>query len=182
MKAYSVDEIAQIVGGILTKVSDASIERLMPPDKADEKSLALSLSEEAVEALYQTKAKAALVPLGVNIDGLTTIEVERPRLAMMKLMHLFAVPVDTPSGIHKTAIIDETAKIGENVSIGANVYISRGAEIGDNTKILPNVYIGRNATDTEVQAQWQLNESYIDDVMDYAMLDNGDLYACMAEE
>lgn len=45
-----------------------------------------------------------------------------------------------------------------------------------------NVYIGRNAADTEVQAQWQLNESYIDDVMDYAMLDNGDLYACMAEE
>lgn len=143
MKAYSVDEIAQIVGGILTKVSDASIEKLMPPDKADEKSLALSLSEEAVEALYQTKAKAALVPLGVNIDGLTTIEVERPRLAMMKLMHLFAIPVDTPSGIHKTAIIDETAKIGENVSIGANVYISKDVEISDGTKIMAGCYIGK---------------------------------------
>lgn len=45
-----------------------------------------------------------------------------------------------------------------------------------------NVYIGKNTTKTEAQAQWQFNDSYIDDVMDYAMLDNGDLYACMAEE
>ena len=76
MKAYSVDEISQIVGGMLTKVNDVKIEKLMPPHKADETSLALGLSEEAIEALSQTKAKAALVPLGVNIDGLTTIEVE----------------------------------------------------------------------------------------------------------
>ena len=143
MKAYSVDEISQIVGGMLTKVNDVQIEKLMPPHKADEKSLALGLSEEAIEALYHTKAKAALVPLGVNIEGLTTIEVERPRLAMMKLMTLFEIPVDKPKGIHPTAIIDETAKLGENVSIGANVYISRDVEIADGTSIMAGCYIGK---------------------------------------
>lgn len=143
MKEYTIDEISQIVGGMLTKVNEVKIDKLMPPDKADETSLALGLSEEAIEGLYQTKAKAALVPLGVNIEGLTTIEVERPRLAMMKLMSLFEIPVDTPRGIHPTAVIDETAKIGKNVSIGANVYISRDVEIGDGTSILAGCYIGK---------------------------------------
>ena len=39
------------------------------------------------EASGMTKAQAALVPLGVNIDGYSTIEVERPRLAFMKLLN-----------------------------------------------------------------------------------------------
>ena len=133
MKTYSVDEISQIVGGMLTKVNDVQIQKLMPPDKADENSLALGLSEEAIEALYQTKAKAALVPLGVNIDGLTTIEVERPRLAMMKLMTLFEVPVDRPKGIHPTAVIEETAQIGEHVSIGANAVVNK--DVPDNAVV-----------------------------------------------
>ena len=62
MKTYSVDEISQIVGGMLTKVNDVQIEKLMPPHKADEKSLALGLSEDAIEALYHTKAKNIIAP------------------------------------------------------------------------------------------------------------------------
>ena len=37
--------------------------------------------------------------------------------------------------IHKTAIIEEGAKIGENVEIGAYAYIGKNVTIGDNTKI-----------------------------------------------
>jgi len=37
--------------------------------------------------------------------------------------------------IHKTAVIEEGAKIGKNVSIGAYSYISKDVTIGDNTKI-----------------------------------------------
>jgi len=37
--------------------------------------------------------------------------------------------------IHKTAIIEDGAKIGENVEIGAYAYIGKNVTIGDNTKI-----------------------------------------------
>lgn len=144
MKSYRIEEISEIVGGILTKFEDASVSRLAPPLLADENTLALALSEEEIENLAKTNAKVALVPLGATFDGLSTIEVERPRLAMMKLLHLFYIPPETPSGVHPMAVVHPEAKLGQNVSIGANVYISRGAEIGDNTKILPNCYIGSN--------------------------------------
>jgi len=100
------------------------------------------VGEEEIANLAKSQAKAALVPLGVQIDGFTTIEVERPRLAMMKLLNLFYVAPEVNQGIHPTATVHETAKLGENVQIGPNVVVSRNAVIGDNTKILANSYIG----------------------------------------
>lgn len=146
MKSYTQEQISEIVGGILSKVNNATINRIAPPLLADESTLALALGEEEIENLGSTNAKVALVPLGVNFENISTIEVERPRLAMMKLLHLFYIPPETLSGVHPTAVIHPEAKLGENVSIGANVVISRGAEIGNGTKILPNTYLGRNVS------------------------------------
>ncbi len=144
-KRYSLEELAAITGGILTKANDAVIERVAPPKLADENTLALAMNEEEIENIAHSKAKAVLVPLGVNLEGISTIEVERPKLAFMKLLNVFYIAPDTPREIHPTAIIDKSAKIGKNVSIGANVVISRDVEIGDNTAIMPNVYIGKGA-------------------------------------
>lgn len=142
MKTYTIEEITHVVGGMLNKVKDAKISKLSPPLLADENTLALALGEEEIENLAQTKALAALVPLGVSLDGITTIEVERPRLAMMKLLHMFYTEPETEAGVHPKALVHETAKLGKNVSIGPNVIISRDAQIGDNTKIMANSYIG----------------------------------------
>jgi len=142
MRTFTVEEISHIVSGMLTKVEDVKIAQIAPPLLADENTLALALGEDEIANLAKSKAKAALVPFGVQIEGLTTIEVERPRLAMMKLLHMFYTAPEVNEGIHPTAVVHETAKLGENVQIGPNVVISRDAVIGDNTKILANAYIG----------------------------------------
>ena len=144
-KRYSLEELAQLVGGILTKASDVIVDKVAPPKLADETTLALAMNEEEIENIAQSKAKAVLVPLGVNLEGISTIEVERPRLAFMKLLNAFYIAPDTPRNIHPSAHIDPTAKIGENVSIGANVFVGRNAVIGDNTALMPNVYVGKEA-------------------------------------
>jgi len=144
MRTFSVEEITEIVGGMLTKAQDAKISQIAPPLLSDENTLALALGEDEIANLAKSKAKAALVPLGVQIDGLTTIEVERPRLAMMKLLNLFYVPPVVNKDIHPTAVVDPSAKLGQGVCIGPNVVVSPNAEIGDNTKILANSYIGSN--------------------------------------
>ena len=145
MKSFTVDEITQITGGMLTKAECPEITHIAPPLLSDENTLALALGEEEIANLAKSKAKAALVPLGVQIDGFTTIEVERPRLAMMKLLNLFYVPPVVNQDIHPTAVVDQSAKLGHNVCIGPNVVISPNVTIGDNTKILANTYIGSNA-------------------------------------
>lgn len=144
-KRFSLEELTQIVGGILTKAQDVVITKVAPPMLADENTLALALKEEEIENIAQSKAKAVLVPLGVSLEGISTIEVERPRLAFMKLLNVFYIPPKTPRNIHPSAVIDESAKLGANVSIGANVVIEANAVIGDNSAIMPNVYIGSEA-------------------------------------
>ena len=145
MKTFTLEQIAQITGGMLTKGEDAVITKIAPPLLADESTLALALGEDEIANLSSTKAKAALVPLGVNIDGFSTIEVERPRLAMMKLITMFYEEPGVNKGIHATAVVHPTAKIGQNVSLGANVVVGENAVVGDNTKILANGYIGNGA-------------------------------------
>jgi len=145
MKTFTLEQIAQITGGLLSKAADAEINKIAPPLLADENTLALALGEDEIANLTNSKAKAALVPLGVNIDGFSTIEVERPRLAMMKLITLFYEEPESNSGIHPTATVHPEAKIGQNVSLGPNVVVAKGAVIGDNSKILANCYIGNYA-------------------------------------
>ena len=146
MKSFTLEQIAQITGGLLSKAEDVAVTKIAPPVLADESTLALALGEEEIANLASSKAKAALVPLGVNIDGYSTIEVERPRLAMMKLITLFYEAPETNSGVHPTAVVHPEAKLGQNVSLGPNVVIAKGATIGDNTTILANSYVGNHAT------------------------------------
>ena len=58
MKKFSVEEISQIVGGMLTKAQDAEITMIAPPLLCDENMLALALGEEEINNLAKTKAKA----------------------------------------------------------------------------------------------------------------------------
>lgn len=145
MKTFTLEQIAQITGGLLSKAQEVVITNIAPPMLANENTLALALGEEEIANLSTSKAKAALVPLGVNIDGYTTIEVERPRLAMMKLITLFYSAPETNEGVHPTAVVHPEAKLGQNVSIGPNAVVAKGAIIGDNTTVLANCYIGNYA-------------------------------------
>ena len=145
MKTFTLEQIAQVTGGMLSKAKDVAITKIAPPLLADENTLALALGEDEIANLSNTRAQAALVPLGVNIDGFTTIEVERPRLAMMKLITMFYEAPHVNSGVHPTATVHPTAKLGENVALGPNVVIGEYAVVGDNTKVLANGYIGNGA-------------------------------------
>ena len=50
MKTFTLDQIAQITGGMLTKVKDVAITQIAPPLLADENTLALALGEDEIAA------------------------------------------------------------------------------------------------------------------------------------
>ena len=58
MKSFTVDEITQIVGGMLTKSASPEITHIAPPLLADEHTLALALGEEEIANLAKSKAKS----------------------------------------------------------------------------------------------------------------------------
>ena len=58
-------------------------------------------------------------------------------------------PKHTP-GIHPTAVISPSAKLGKNVSVGAYSVIEDAVVIGDDTILFPQVYVGKR---TQIGAQ-----------------------------
>ena len=66
---------------------------------------------------------------------------DNPRLDFLRIVSAFFVEKEIPASIHPTAVVEDGAKIGKNVSIGAHCYIASKVTIGDNTTILPNTSI-----------------------------------------
>ena len=65
----------------------------------------------------------------------------------MAAAELFAppTPVRAP-GVHPTAIVDPSVKLGENVHVGAYTIIEKGSVIGDGAVIEAQVFIGENCS------------------------------------
>ena len=88
---------------------------------------------------------------GASFLGLNGIVVKNANEAIIKILEYFAPKHTFEVGIHKTAQIDSTAVIGNNVSIGPNTVIGKDVEIGDQTSIGANnvidsgTIIGRNS-------------------------------------
>jgi UDP-3-O-[3-hydroxymyristoyl] glucosamine N-acyltransferase len=90
-----------------------------------------------------TKASAIFLNENAKIerDDLTVLRSKDAYLAYTRALRIFHPSDEIVPSIHKTAIIDETAKIAVNVAIMANVVIGRHCEIAENVKIFPNVTI-----------------------------------------
>ena len=80
------------------------------------------------EALFQTYAETTT---GASVILLH----DKPRLAYAKMAGLLYPDLTPEPFIHPTAIIDQTAEIGEGVSIGAYCVIGPGTRLGDGVQI-----------------------------------------------
>jgi len=149
-KSYTMQEIARALDGELVGDGSLVIKRVVhPSDFKDAHDVALAVDKSLLPILLQMKVQAAIISRDILLEpGIVkaSIIVERPRLAMSKLTNLFANAPSVAPGIHPTAIIEPSAKIGANVSIGAHSYISEAAIIGDNSILYPQIYVGPHAS------------------------------------
>ncbi|MEA5510780.1 UDP-3-O-(3-hydroxymyristoyl)glucosamine N-acyltransferase [Crocosphaera sp. UHCC 0190] len=102
----------------------------------------------------KTAASALILPHDEALQqqatqfGIAWLTTPEPRLTFAHAIKLFYRPFHPAPGIHPTAVIDPTAKIGQDVFIGPHVVIQEGVTIGDrvclhgNVVIYPDVTIG----------------------------------------
>ena len=98
--------------------------------------------------LRKTQASAIFVPLGFSESiSQAQIRVTNPSKAFEQIAIKFAPePISFGPGIHPTAIVDPSVKIGSAVSIQPYSVIEAGSVIGDNTLIGAGTYIGHETT------------------------------------
>jgi UDP-3-O-[3-hydroxymyristoyl] glucosamine N-acyltransferase len=97
-------------------------------------------------AAKATRASAIIVDedFAATEQGPSRLRTRNPKYAYARVMELFHRPSEYPAGIHPTAVIDPSARIGRGAHIGACVVIDAGVEIGENCTLLPQVVIYRD--------------------------------------
>jgi UDP-3-O-[3-hydroxymyristoyl] glucosamine N-acyltransferase len=99
--------------------------------------------------IYSTKSSVVLVNRTfvptAKVDA-TLIRVENSYEAFASLLRLVDQAKPRKKGIHTTAVIEPTAKIGNNVYIGAYACIGENCVVGDECSVYPHVYLGDNVS------------------------------------
>lgn len=104
-------------------------------------------SEKFANCLQTSSVSALILPNNARLQELAThreipwVAVREPRLAFAQTIRLFYKPYQPEPGIHPTAILDPSVRVGKRASIGAHVVIYGNVTLGDDVCILPNVVI-----------------------------------------
>ena len=142
---YTVADVAQALGAQLLGDGTVPVSGVSQPDLAGETDIALAMDPDFAAMIAQGRARVAMLWPGADWSsyGLqAALVAPRPRFAMSALSAMMDAGQGYDAGIHPSAIIDPTARLGDNIKIGPLTVIGRDAVIGDNSVIGPQCYIG----------------------------------------
>ena len=92
-----------------------------------------------------TKASAVIVAEDFPALATATLRSKNPYLDFARALELFYQPPQYAPGVHPTAVVHPSAKIGRGASIGPYVVVDQDVEIGDGCVLLAHVVIYRGA-------------------------------------
>jgi UDP-3-O-[3-hydroxymyristoyl] glucosamine N-acyltransferase len=143
---FTLRELADSSGGELLGNPAEIITGAAVLAEATAGEIAFFANPRYLRLLRKSQASAAFVPLDFSEKVLAAqIRVADPAKAFEQVILRFAPkhPVFLP-GIHESAVVHRSAKIGERVSIQPQAVIEAGAAIGDDTVIGASSYVGHD--------------------------------------
>jgi UDP-3-O-[3-hydroxymyristoyl] glucosamine N-acyltransferase len=138
-------EIARALDLAVEGDADIEIRALAPVDAAGEGDLTFVAAPRYRRFLAASRASAVIVAPGENPCGKAALRSDQPYLAFVRALSLFADRTASWSGIHPTAVIAGTARIGARAAVGPYVVVADGVRIGEDSVLHPHVVIYRGA-------------------------------------
>jgi UDP-3-O-[3-hydroxymyristoyl] glucosamine N-acyltransferase len=137
-------DIATALNARLENASpDADISGVCGIEQAVPGQLTFVHNPKYANAAKTTKATAVIVDEKFPAISTGMLRTNNPYLAWAKAVELFYQPPRYAPGIHPTAVVHPTAKIGKNAHLGPYVAIDEDVEIGDNAVLLAHAAIYR---------------------------------------
>jgi UDP-3-O-[3-hydroxymyristoyl] glucosamine N-acyltransferase len=150
MKAVSVRELSEKVGGKVVGDSAALIQRIADLENAGERDIAYVENEKFFSAAAVSKASCLIIPTGAesraDFNNPALIEVSNPKLAFAIIAEVLHPALRREPSIHPTAVIADTADIALTAFIGPHVCVGDYAHVGAYTRLEAGVVIGANVT------------------------------------
>ena len=146
---FTAATIAGFLNGEIEGNPDVKVNTIAKIEEGQNGALSFLANPKYEHYIYETKSSIVLVNKSFVSSAkvhATLIRVENSYEAFASLLRLVDQARPRKKGIHSTAIIETTAKIGSDVFIGPYTYIGENCVIGDGCSVYPHVYIGDNTT------------------------------------
>lgn len=145
-----VKDIADLVHGEIAGDPSLEIRRLAKIEEAEPGTLTFLANPKYERFLGVTRASAVLISKKQSLQNVERpatafIRVDDPYLSFVRVVAHLNPPVQPfpqTVNIAASAVVDPSAKLGENVIIGAGCVIAENVSIGDRTHLMPGVKIG----------------------------------------
>jgi UDP-3-O-[3-hydroxymyristoyl] glucosamine N-acyltransferase len=154
--SFTVNELASRLGGSVRGDGNVQVDGVNSLDQATPTQITFISDAKFAKQWALSKAASAVIDEklatlnGKGDPHRPLIIVPNAEVAMIGLLELFVLPEPVPDlGVHPTAFVDSSAKLGKHVRIGPHVSIDGGASIGDGVVLHAGVRIYR---DVEVGA------------------------------
>jgi UDP-3-O-[3-hydroxymyristoyl] glucosamine N-acyltransferase len=140
----NLSQIASVLNARLENGSpDTEITGLNGIEQAGPGEITFVANPKYAAAARLTKAAAVIVAENFPVIPAATLRVEDPYLSFARALELFHHPLRYVPGVHPTAIIHPSAKIGRDAHVGPYVVVDENVEIGDHAVLLAHVVIYR---------------------------------------
>ena len=143
----TLGQIVARLGGRVAGDPNTVVHQVASLENAGERHISFFTGARHRAKLAATRAAALIV--GADGEGDTTrprIVADNPYLYFARVSQLFNPVVSQPAGVHPSAVVAKSAKLGERVSIGAGCVVGENVEIGDDSCLYPRVIIYAGCT------------------------------------
>jgi UDP-3-O-[3-hydroxymyristoyl] glucosamine N-acyltransferase len=144
---FTAATIAGFLNGEIEGNPGIKVNTIAKIEEGHEGALSFLANPKYEHYIYSTGSSVVLVNKSFIPSGkieATLIRVENAYEAFASLLRLVDQSRPRKKGIHPTAIIESTAKVGADVYIGPYAYIGENCIIGEGCSVYPHVYIGDN--------------------------------------
>ena len=144
---FTAATIAGFLNGDIIGNPETKVNMIAKIEEGQTGALSFLANPKYEHYLYDTKSSIVLVNKSfvpsAKVNA-TMIKVENAYEAFASLLRLVDQSRPRKKGIHPTAIIETSTKVGSDVYIGPYSYIGENCLIGDGCSVYPQVYIGDN--------------------------------------
>ncbi len=139
---FALGTLAELCGGSVTGDASLLITAVRSLAAAQPSDLTFIADQKAAKNAASSRAGAFLVKTGSTISDRPVIEVADPSLALIPILLAFHPRRKSNGKIHPTAVIAESAVLGENVEAGPFVVVGERTEIGAGSILEPHSVVG----------------------------------------
>jgi UDP-3-O-[3-hydroxymyristoyl] glucosamine N-acyltransferase len=144
---FTAATIAGFLKGEVEGNPDTVVNNVAKIEEGHKGDLSFLANPKYEQYIYTSESSVVLVSRSFVASSeikATLIRVDNPYEAFASLLKLVDQARPRKKGIHPTAVIETSARIGSDVYIGPYAYIGENSVIGDNSSVYPHSYIGDN--------------------------------------